>query len=119
MLRVYDDPEYIQCRDDEILTAIGTNRADVPFIALLVSPSVASMAMKMQLLKRKFIVCKSGYVIWQAAKFWYGLNAFSLIALGIGLTALQDGAPKMVLTALQKRITGFQEARKHDKLKTT
>lgn len=77
------------------------------------------MAMKMQLLKKKFIVCKSGYVIWQAAKFWYGLNAFSLIALGIGLTALQDGAPKMVLNALQKRITTFQEARKHNKLKTT
>ncbi|KAG7531292.1 hypothetical protein FFLO_04470 [Filobasidium floriforme] len=50
--KVYDDPEYIQCRDDEILTAIGTNRADVPFIALLVSPSVARMAMKMQLLKQ-------------------------------------------------------------------
>lgn len=68
---------------------------------------------------KTFMVCKSGYVIWQAAKFWYGLNAFSLIALGIGLTALQDGAPKMVLTALQKRITTFQEARKHNKLKTT
>jgi hypothetical protein len=68
---------------------------------------------------KTFIVCKSGYVIWQAAKFWYGLNAFSLIALGIGLTALQDGALKMVLIALQKRITTFQEARKHNKLKTT
>jgi hypothetical protein len=64
------------------------------------------------------IVCKIGYVMWQAGQFWYGLNTFNLIVLGIGLAALQDGALKMSLTALQKRITTLQEARKHNKPKT-
>jgi hypothetical protein len=56
--------------------------------------------------------------MWQAGQFWYGLNTFNLIVLGIGLAALQDGALKMSLTALQKRITTLQEARKHNKPKT-
>lgn len=38
LYRVYDSPEYVQCRNDEIFTAIGINRANMFFLGLAVSP---------------------------------------------------------------------------------
>ena len=87
--RVYDGPEYVQCRNDEILTALGTNRVNLFFLGLAVSSSGCVYSQHLISPHRHRQVA---YGLWQVGRIWHNVNPFHMLAIGIAFTAFQERA---------------------------